>query len=688
MPHLPLQYKLAIADSSSPLEADADRVADRVIGMSAPSPQIAASGAAPAVRRKCGCEGSGNECSECQKKKEEKLQLKAQLPVTPVEAPPIVHNVLRSPGQALDAETRAFMEPRLGVDLGGVRIHTDRQAAASAGAVNALAYTSGRHIVFGESQYQPSATGGRRLLAHELAHVAQQEGGVTQAIQRQPGGAKCGAVRIVLPNRIVFEGNQGALSAVVKTSLAPSTTPYSIQYNPGEGQFVITPGENKILLEVSLEARPQSDINLYIAYRDSLAGKPVQMEVFAAGSSATVLQGDAMDPRHARGYAGEQSMGFGYRQSEGWIFVEGPSGSAGHGVTTFGFDGVAYNIKADELHLLDNKSLKSFGNVGSATAISKNLLKNLDTLIEKVEGMQDMPSRIRILQLLRQTRTALQGKTPIPKNVKLVVTSEGGQSTGVSESLEKQGVEFREPGTLTPQPKAPPGNASGESGGTAAPEGQTAAPEGQTTVPDTATPGGKTASPTGETAAPTGETTIPETGGEHPAGGGEGGGMMGGLFGFALPLIAGLIHQKAVEKRVEEQTHKEGYVPKDAPSGNGILYDLGAWLVDPFRSAENSIPMEKRLDFPVWRQKTRDLANAKNPGDTLTARWDVGTCKTDIFGNRIVDSREVLYKKQPDGKWVVVSGNTSGVPDLNDIVDPSVPDDKIKAYIYVDPCMA
>lgn len=90
------------------------------------------------------------------------------------EVPPIVHDVLRSPGQPLDAQTRAFMEPRFGHDFSNVRVHTDENAAESARAVDALAYTVGHNVVFGAGQYAPNTGVGRRLLAHELTHVAQQ----------------------------------------------------------------------------------------------------------------------------------------------------------------------------------------------------------------------------------------------------------------------------------------------------------------------------------------------------------------------------------------------------------------------------------------------------------------------------------------------------------------------------------
>ena len=91
----------------------------------------------------------------------------------PEQVPEIVRDVLRSPGQPLDAATRSFFEPRLGQDFSHVRVYTDARAAESARAVNALAYTVGHNVVFGAGQFV-SGTSGRRLLAHELAHTLQQ----------------------------------------------------------------------------------------------------------------------------------------------------------------------------------------------------------------------------------------------------------------------------------------------------------------------------------------------------------------------------------------------------------------------------------------------------------------------------------------------------------------------------------
>lgn len=130
------------------------------------------------LQRKCACGGTpgpSGECEECRKKR-----LQRQIGNSETNnrnnslVPPIVHEVLRSPGQPLDAATRAFMEPRFGHDFSQVRVHTDKRAMKSARDVNALAYTVGQNIVFGEGNYSPTTSGGWHLLAHELTHTVQQ----------------------------------------------------------------------------------------------------------------------------------------------------------------------------------------------------------------------------------------------------------------------------------------------------------------------------------------------------------------------------------------------------------------------------------------------------------------------------------------------------------------------------------
>ena len=182
---------LPVSPPDDPLEKQADSIAERVMASpNLPPNSPPSSGVIGArVQRKCACGGAG-ECDAC--KQTQMLQRIASGPA-PARAPAIVHDALRSSGEPLDAATRAFMEPRIGSGLAQVRIHTDSRASESAAAVNALAYTVGSHVVFGRSQYDPHTGSGQRLLAHELAHVAQQSAGnpsgqeaSTAVLQRQP----------------------------------------------------------------------------------------------------------------------------------------------------------------------------------------------------------------------------------------------------------------------------------------------------------------------------------------------------------------------------------------------------------------------------------------------------------------------------------------------------------------------
>jgi hypothetical protein len=150
---------------------------------------------AAVLQRSCGC-GSCASCGSKQPARDLRSEpggvyrCSAE-EASPSSVPPVVHEVLRSAGQPLDASTRAFMEPRFGRDLQHVRIHDDAKASVSAKAVSALAYTVGPNVVFAEGQYRPTSQEGRRLLAHELAHTVQQSGaspGLVSGIS-QPGDA-------------------------------------------------------------------------------------------------------------------------------------------------------------------------------------------------------------------------------------------------------------------------------------------------------------------------------------------------------------------------------------------------------------------------------------------------------------------------------------------------------------------
>jgi Domain of unknown function (DUF4157) len=94
--------------------------------------------------------------------------------------------LLRGGGEALDHGVRRIMEPRLGFDLGGVRVHRGDAGAMATTALNARAFTVGPDIAFAPGEFRPDTASGQRLLAHELTHVAQQMHAGTPVVQRQP----------------------------------------------------------------------------------------------------------------------------------------------------------------------------------------------------------------------------------------------------------------------------------------------------------------------------------------------------------------------------------------------------------------------------------------------------------------------------------------------------------------------
>jgi len=153
--------RLSISPAADPLEREADHIGDKVMRQSAAPVSVSA---APS-----GVSSAPN--------------------LTP-HAETQVNIVLAAPGRRLDTGFRTDMEGRFGADFSAVRTHVGQSAEAATEAVNAKAFTVGAHIVFGRDTYSPGTSTGRRLFAHELAHVVQQSKGsgvVYPVLQRLPG---------------------------------------------------------------------------------------------------------------------------------------------------------------------------------------------------------------------------------------------------------------------------------------------------------------------------------------------------------------------------------------------------------------------------------------------------------------------------------------------------------------------
>jgi hypothetical protein len=181
-----IQAKLTISQPGDVCEQEADRVADQVL--TAPT-HSAVSGAPPCIQRFTG------------------------QPSAPAgTAPSSVDQALASPGRPLEPALRQDMEQRFGYDFSRVRVHTDAGAEQSAQSINALAYTVGQSVVFGAGQYVPGTSKGKRLLAHELAHVIQQYPSDVSGLRNSYGAPTMvyrsdGSGGSTRPRRIVYLDN-------------------------------------------------------------------------------------------------------------------------------------------------------------------------------------------------------------------------------------------------------------------------------------------------------------------------------------------------------------------------------------------------------------------------------------------------------------------------------------------------
>ncbi len=200
---LPIQRKLDIGAVDDPLEEKADVMADRIMRMPEQNfiqrksasfedeeklqRKIEEDELHPQAKLIDGTSLIQRRCSECKKENEETFHRKplSEL-ITPFiqtksdEASSVGDSLnsqiqgSRGSGSSLDKNTQTFMESRFGADFSSVRIHTGSESIQMNKELNAQAFTVGNNVYFNEGKYQPSATEGKHLLAHELAHTIQQ----------------------------------------------------------------------------------------------------------------------------------------------------------------------------------------------------------------------------------------------------------------------------------------------------------------------------------------------------------------------------------------------------------------------------------------------------------------------------------------------------------------------------------
>ena len=174
---IPIQTKLTVGSPGDKYEQEADQVADRVMDkLDAPAPSNAESG--QAVQRQ-----DVGEDEEQVNTKPLADTIQRQGGEAPGMAAPTIESAIkekRGGGQPLENSLRRNMEGAFGADFSGVRVHTDSKSDMLNRSLQAKAFTTGQDIHFKQANYDPGSKEGQKLIAHELTHVIQQNGGKIQ----------------------------------------------------------------------------------------------------------------------------------------------------------------------------------------------------------------------------------------------------------------------------------------------------------------------------------------------------------------------------------------------------------------------------------------------------------------------------------------------------------------------------
>ena len=192
-----------------------------------------------------------------------------------------VRRAISGPGHGLAGEILNRLETSFGRSLGHIRLHTDARAQDSARALEANAYAVGNHIVFAPGAYDPASPGGRRLIAHEVAHTLQQEGALPDPLD---------ALRVSRP------GERGEQAAEMAASAAMAGLPVPVVVREAVGIYrdatpkpqaadtkPKTPGWNETILNNLIQGK-------YAFQGDYQATKPGKFESFVSPDLNVALQ--------------------------------------------------------------------------------------------------------------------------------------------------------------------------------------------------------------------------------------------------------------------------------------------------------------------------------------------------------------------------------------------------------------
>lgn len=183
----------------------------------------------PTISRKCTCGGGCQRCKGEEEAERVSMSIMRMSKPSAISYQPSadyneqaqINEIMsnKGSGQRLDDNTRSFMEQRFGYDFSHVRLHTDSYAARKSNELNAEAFTIGRDVFFNAGRYEPSTTQGKRLLAHELTHVVQQE--YRPYIQRLGSNPGCSPAEIRIIHQAIFNARGWLNKAIPKLDARP-----------------------------------------------------------------------------------------------------------------------------------------------------------------------------------------------------------------------------------------------------------------------------------------------------------------------------------------------------------------------------------------------------------------------------------------------------------------------------------
>ena len=263
---LGLQRKTLVGAADDPFEREADHAAEAALGAARGGRRTAPAFGAPRLRRRAFAGASVGH------------------------APASVDRTLSATGEPLAEELRSDFGERFGHDFGHVRVHRDAAAAQSAREVGARAYTAGRHVVFGSGQYAPQSLDGRRLIAHELAHVVQQAGSAQPALRREPeeAVAESGWIAVEVSTDPEYEGHNRFLAPAHAGEQVDLGTAYRgdvLLIRRFDGSMEVVSEAVEWTLPAELEVVEESPSGLQVRVADSAASGELALS-FSDGSGA------------------------------------------------------------------------------------------------------------------------------------------------------------------------------------------------------------------------------------------------------------------------------------------------------------------------------------------------------------------------------------------------------------------